>query len=27
VPGYHKDLPTRFDPDRFVLEVLAAAAD
>jgi len=25
VPGYHKDLPTRFDPDRFVLEVLAAA--
>lgn len=25
VPGYHKDLPTRFDPDRFVREVLAAA--
>lgn len=25
VPGYHKDLPQRFDPDRFVQEVLAAA--
>lgn len=25
VPGYHKDLPTRFDPDRFVREILAAA--
>lgn len=22
VPGYHKDLPTRFDPDRFVREIL-----
>ncbi len=26
VPGYHKDLPTRFDPERFVREVLEAAS-
>ncbi len=26
VRGYHKELPTRFDPDLFVQEVLAAAA-
>lgn len=25
VAGYHKDLPIRFDPERFVAEVLAAA--
>ena len=25
VPGYHKELPTRFDADRFVREILAAA--
>ena len=26
VPGYHKDLPTRFDPARFVREVLEVAS-
>lgn len=25
VPGYHKDLPSRFDGDRFVAEIQAAA--
>jgi glutaredoxin len=25
VPGYHKDLPSRFDPARFVAEVHAAS--
>lgn len=25
VPGYHKDLPSRFDADRFIGEILAAA--
>lgn len=25
VPGYHKDLPSRFDADRLVREVLEAA--
>lgn len=27
VAGYHKDLPTRFDPERFVREILAAAQE
>lgn len=25
VPGYHKDLPNRFDPERFVREILGEA--
>lgn len=25
IPGYHKDLPTRFDPARFVREIQEAA--